>query len=67
MNKNKDKDDPLILNNETVNDRGWKCEYFFAEKSTLGDDVEHLLEKWNTEGIRILCVPSQFFDVNYIS
>ncbi|XP_074354581.1 uncharacterized protein LOC141693384 [Apium graveolens] len=49
---NKDKNNPLILNNETVNDRGWKGEYFYAEKSTLGDDVDNLLEKWNVDGIK---------------
>lgn len=50
---NKNKDDPLFVNNETIDDRGWKGEYFFAEKSTQEDDVEHLLEKWNTEGNRL--------------
>lgn len=49
---NKNKDDQLILNNETVNDRGWKGEYFFVEKSSLGDDADYLLDKWNVEGIK---------------
>ncbi|XP_074340862.1 uncharacterized protein LOC141678442 [Apium graveolens] len=44
---NKDTEDPLILNNETVNDRNWKKDYVFAEKKTLGEEAAYLLEHWN--------------------
>lgn len=48
---NKNKDELLILNNETVNDRGWKVEFFFAEVASLGVEAQRLLEKWNVTGI----------------
>ncbi|KAL8091346.1 hypothetical protein AgCh_033814 [Apium graveolens] len=44
---NKDTEDPLILNNETVNDINWKKDYVFAEKKMLGEDADYLLEYWN--------------------
>lgn len=47
---NKNKDEPLILNNETVNDRGWKLDYFFVDITSVGEDV-HLLDRWINEGI----------------
>lgn len=48
---NKNKDEPLILNNDTVNDRGWKSDYFFVNKGTLNKFSDYLLDRWNTEGI----------------
>lgn len=40
----------MILNNDTVNDRNWKEDYFFADKKTLGDGVDYLLDHWNNTG-----------------
>lgn len=48
---NKNKDELLVLNNETVNDRGWKSEFFFANKASFGSGAPALLEKWNVDGI----------------
>ena len=45
---NKRKDEPLILNNDTVNDRGWKNEFFFAEIASLGADVDYALESMDS-------------------
>ena len=47
---NKDTEDPLILNNEPVNDRNVKKDYVFAEKKSLGDDSDYLLDCWNNAG-----------------
>lgn len=38
------KDDPLILNIDGVNDRGWIGNYLFAKKKTLCDGSGNLLE-----------------------
>lgn len=46
----RNKDELLVLNNETVNDRGWKYEFFFANKKSLGPAADKLLERWNVEG-----------------
>ena len=46
---NKRKDEPLILNNDTINDRGWKNEFFFAEIASLGEDVDYALDRWTLE------------------
>lgn len=43
-------DDPLILNIDGVNDRGWKGIFLFAEQSTLPDGSEKFIEYWSTEG-----------------
>ena len=50
---NKRKDEPLILNNDTVNDRGWKNEFFFAEVASLGADVDYALDRWTLGGISL--------------
>lgn len=42
---NKRKDESLIPNNETVNDRKWKTKFFFVEKRSLGDDADFLLDR----------------------
>lgn len=42
---NKKKDDPLILKNDIVNDRGWKKDYFFVDKSSLGGDAAYLQDR----------------------
>lgn len=47
---NKRKDEPLILNNDTVNERGWKKDYFFVDKFLLGDEANYLLDHWNAGG-----------------
>lgn len=47
---NKKRDDTLIFNNKTVNDRGWKLEYFSADKTTLGDEADYLLDRWSGGG-----------------
>lgn len=44
---NKNKDDPLIINNETVNDKNMKKYYFFFDKKRLGDDSDYLVDRWN--------------------
>ena len=51
---NKRKDEPLILNNDTVNDRGWKNEFFFAEIASLGADVDYALDRWTLGGISLV-------------
>lgn len=40
----RNRDELLVLNNETVNDRGWKYEFFFANKKSLGPAADKLLE-----------------------
>ena len=47
---NKKKDDPLILNNDTVNDRGWKHDFFFTERDSLGLKTVRIPDQWNTDG-----------------
>ena len=51
---NKKKDEPLILNNDMVNDRGWKNEFFFAEIASLGKDVDYALDRWTLDGTSYL-------------
>ncbi|XP_017216138.2 uncharacterized protein LOC108193822 isoform X2 [Daucus carota subsp. sativus] len=36
----------LILNVEGVNDRNWKDDYFFTDKTTMGDGTGFLLDRW---------------------
>lgn len=51
---NKNTEDPLILNNETVNDTNWKKFYFFVDNNSLGDNMDHLLDRWNNAGISLV-------------
>lgn len=44
---NMDKANPVILNLDRVNDRGWKHSFLFAEKSTLHAGCEDLMEYWS--------------------
>ena len=44
------KRDPLILNLELVHDRGWKNEFFFVKKSSLGSHGSYLRDRWNAGG-----------------
>ncbi|KAL8109143.1 hypothetical protein AgCh_025288 [Apium graveolens] len=48
---NKNTNDPLILNNDTFNDRNRKKDYLFVESKSFGDDVDYLLDRWNNSGI----------------
>ncbi|KAL8125783.1 hypothetical protein AgCh_013169 [Apium graveolens] len=41
---NRNTEEPLILNNETVNDRNWKKSYFFFNKKSLGSVGDYLLD-----------------------
>ena len=41
----------LILNVEGVNDRNWKDDYFFTDKTTMGDEAGFLLDRWNAKGM----------------
>ena len=41
------KRDPLILNLELVHDRGWKNEFFFVKKVSLGSHGSYLRDRWN--------------------
>lgn len=47
---NRNTEDPLILNNETANDRNRKKSYFFVEKKTLDGNCDYLLGHWNQTG-----------------
>lgn len=47
---NRNTDDPLILKNETVNDRNWKKLYFFINKKSLDGTGDYLLDHWNQSG-----------------
>lgn len=49
---NRNTEEPLILNNETVNDRNWKKSYFFVEKKTLSGNHDYLLDRRNQ-----ICMP----------
>lgn len=40
----------LILNVEGANDRQWSKDYFFINKSSLGDAGASLLERWDPNG-----------------
>lgn len=40
----------LILNVEGVHDRNWKDDYFFTNKTTMGDEVDFMLDLWNAKG-----------------
>ena len=42
--------DPLILNVGAVNDRNWKDDFFFSEKSSLGEEASHFLDLWTSTG-----------------
>ena len=44
------KRDPLILNLELVHDRGWKNEFFFVKKVSLGNHGNYLRDRWNAGG-----------------
>lgn len=46
---NRKKDDPLILNNDVVNDRKWKLDYFFVDKASMGKDGSYLLDCRNSK------------------
>lgn len=48
---NMDKDNPLVLNLDRVNDRGWKHNYLFTEKSALHASCEDLVEYWSAVGM----------------
>lgn len=62
---NKRKDGALILNTDAVNDRLWKFDFLFAEKSTMGDDASYLLERWNPKGTMSYTFP--LFDLFHAS
>lgn len=47
---NKKKDEPLILNNDVMNDRIWKLDYFFVDRTSIEKDDSYLLDRWNPEG-----------------
>lgn len=47
---NRNSEDPLVLNNETVNDRNWKKSYFFVNKRSLGNVGDYLLDRWAQSG-----------------
>lgn len=55
---NKTKDEPLILNNKTVNDRKCKTEFFFVDKRSLG----MMLDSFWTD--RIMKVKFSSFSIN---
>ncbi|XP_063945074.1 uncharacterized protein LOC135151216 [Daucus carota subsp. sativus] len=46
---NKMRGEPLILNNESVHDRGWNKDFFFAEIVTLESSDSFLLDHWTDE------------------
>lgn len=48
---NQNTEDPLILNNEIVNDRNWKQSYFFVDKKSLDGTADYLLDRWTQSGI----------------
>lgn len=47
---NKNKEDPLIYNCDSVHDRKWKSEYWFAEKSSLGEECSYFQDRWSSVG-----------------
>lgn len=47
---NMDKDNPLILNLDRVNDRGREHNFLFTEKSFLHAGCEDLMEYWSAKG-----------------
>lgn len=47
---NKKEDEPLILNNKTVNDKGWRSEFFFVEIVTLENSSGFHSNRWVVEG-----------------
>ena len=58
----------LILNLEGVNDRLWSKDYFFVDKSSLGDVGSYLLERWDSKEVSkgIALLPLRFTFVPYI-
>ena len=53
------KRNPLILNLELVHDRGWKNEFFFVKKASLGSHDNYLRDKWNAGG-NLFCLFQDF-------
>lgn len=58
---NKMRGEPLILNNESVHDRGWNKDFFFAEIVTLESSDSFLLDHWTDESI----IPVFLFHFTY--
>lgn len=50
MFSNVNKDEPLISNIGGVNDRGWKGNYLFAEKSSLPEGSDKFVDYWSADG-----------------
>lgn len=40
-----------LVEEDGVNDRGWKARYFFVEKASLGDAGSWIRDGWKDEGI----------------
>ena len=59
---NRLKDESLILNIDSINDRQWKHSYFFADKSSMEDEASYLLERWSSKGtfLYFVCLKNPF-------